>query len=171
MNFVSGCWCITKLQIGPLNLSSKKWLRESKLLIFHGSCLMCVTIDVLDVTGDGKKRNTCADGNGASTCSGQTSWRYTFKWLKTWKKIARTFPMNVILTECLNRDSRLIKELKTGDNVTVAERDWLFSGVNGVWPAAVRSPSAGWRWHSLPTSCSIFVSKWNYLAATRTALS
>lgn len=30
---------------------------------------MCVTIDVLDVTGDDKKRNTCDDGNGASTCS------------------------------------------------------------------------------------------------------
>lgn len=48
-------------------------LYGSDLLMFRSSCLMCVTIDVLDVTGDDKKRNTCDDGNGASTCSGQTS--------------------------------------------------------------------------------------------------
>lgn len=43
----------------------------------------------------------------------------------------------------------LSSEPKAGDNVTVAERAWLFSGVNGVWPTAVeRLPGAG-RWVTL----------------------
>lgn len=37
----------------------------------------------------------------------------------------------------------LSSEAKAGDNVTVAERLWLFSGGNGVWPAAAAREVAG----------------------------